>query len=162
MEFYAGKQGYLAYDADKNQASTPFHIYNNIQTEVYDYLEQSLKRKMKVIYVLDWSTIIPFENHEHAFKSNFFSQTRLKTPMQNEHGGGLENLVSPSGSISSYSPTTARGGFDTLTINGSGFGSTQGTSFVLFPQVEHTVLIIAPINGLFYKSPRYYYIRKYC
>ena len=104
FEVYASVQGFVKYNLNATQASDIFRTYSNIQQEVYNVCAAPGKKQFKVINPLDFQNI----NRE--------TEQLFITPV-----------------ISSFSPGTVTAGTVTiLTINGSNFGATQGSSFVNF------------------------------
>jgi hypothetical protein len=105
---YADAQGFIKYDAAMNTASDPFKKYSDIKTSIHDYLQKQIGS--------DYTVVKPF---------NMASSV------------GQEKSLSSIQSITSFSPTTITAGTNSiLTINGSGFGATQGTSVVQFKSAD--------------------------
>ncbi|HTL80480.1 MAG TPA: T9SS type A sorting domain-containing protein, partial [Bacteroidia bacterium] len=105
-EPYASVQGFLKYDLDASTASDPFHTYSNIEADVYDVVGNGHH----------YTSVSNFDIHSYA------------------HNG---NPNTASVTITSFSPTTITGGTGTtLTINGSGFGSLQGSGTVGFKNAD--------------------------
>jgi PKD repeat protein len=110
-EVYASNQGFIKYDLNTQTASDPFFKYANIETDLYSHvLSPSLS---------SWITVTPFDIHVNATSSQRNGQT-----LQVQ-------------SISGFSPTTITAGTgSTITITGSGFGSTQGSGTVGFKNAD--------------------------
>ena len=97
-EAYASSQGFIRYNLQDITASDIFNKYIDIKKEVYDVLTSSSKK--------NYSSIKTFQFDE---QKSFY-----------------KTLISPN--ISNFSPTAITAGTkSTLTINGTGFGSTRGT-----------------------------------
>ncbi|HLG02736.1 MAG TPA: PKD domain-containing protein [Bacteroidia bacterium] len=107
-EAYASVQGFVKYNVETQTASDPFRTYQDIENEIYNV-------------VLSPS----FENYKTVKEYSFHSI----------EGNGNEQLGGPS--ISGFSPSLLRGGTgDVLTINGNGFGSSQGSGTVGFKNAD--------------------------
>ncbi|MES2766409.1 MAG: PKD domain-containing protein [Bacteroidota bacterium] len=103
FELYAGVQGFIQYD-EFLKASDPFKNYRSTG-EIYTAIEKQTGKNI--------------ENDPEALQSFFKTKTFLKEKKQDKI------LVA---TITSFTPTTITAGtFSTLTINGTGFGSTAGT-----------------------------------
>ncbi|MFD2784522.1 matrixin family metalloprotease [Hymenobacter rubripertinctus] len=106
----AGPQGLLLYDLNLAIAADPFHRYASIGGELYGALTQLTGQPVRVV------------------QPNAALTARL-------------NRVARPGAtpvISSFSPTTVTAGtFTVLTINGSGFGATQGSGSVGFSNANN-------------------------
>ena len=102
FEPYASVQGFIKYDLVTKKASSVFDSFNSIEVLLYN----------RITSITNLNFI--------ELKSFSVSQK-----------GNISNKMAPS--ISSFSPGTVTAGTKTqLTINGSGFGSTQSTSTVEF------------------------------
>lgn len=111
-EAVAATQGFIKYDAEKQSASDVFYTYPNIKKDLYKVIKKHSKQKTKVIKSNDIT---------HAVKN------------ANKNSDGIANIMS----IGSFSPTTISSGTkSTLTITGSGFGTTRGTSTVGFKNAD--------------------------
>lgn len=107
---YAGPQGFILYDLVARTAIDPFHQYPDIAQDVYSRIESETGKSFTVTK--------PFTGY-----------SQKSTP-------GISLNIAPS--ISSFSPTTISAGTaSVLTINGSGFGSTRGTSTVKFKNADN-------------------------
>lgn len=113
FQAYASVQGFIKYDAEHKTASEPFRVYHNIRTEVYEVVATaanhgSLYREIKPIDRNQFRTVQP--------------------PNQSPTAGP---------NIANFNPTNISAGTGTiLTINGTSFGTTQGSSFVSFPNAD--------------------------
>ena len=109
---YAGSQGFIKYDINKKNAADPFKNYSSIEAELYTRIESELKNKPLIVKPFDINA-----SHKNI-NSNNSTET---VPV-----------------INSFSPTTITAGTGSiLTINGSGFGATQGASFVEFKNADN-------------------------
>jgi len=91
-------QGYLQYDLAKGKASDAFHIYEDVPNQLYTQIEQAINQR-----------------HQKISSFNFDKAVVAQQP-------------SLAKNITSFSPTTTNAGTQSvLTINGSGFGLTEGT-----------------------------------
>ncbi|MES2593101.1 MAG: PKD domain-containing protein [Bacteroidota bacterium] len=103
FQAYADVQGFVKYDLANNSASDPFKKYNSIENDLYNVVEKGTAHKYSVLKSI---AISGLQNN---------SQQQL-IPV-----------------INSFTPTTVTAGTSTiLTIDGSGFGATQGSSVVKF------------------------------
>jgi PKD repeat protein len=108
FEAYASSQGFVKYDLTTQTAHDVFHTYTDIETGLYNSV---LSQGMRTYHEVQ-----PFNLHSAM------------------HGG---NPTVQSPSISGFSPTTITAGTGTtLTINGSGFGTTQGSGNVGFRNAD--------------------------
>lgn len=113
FQAYASVQGFIKYDSEHKTASEPFRVYHNIRTEVYEVVATaanhgSLYREIKPIDRNQFRTVQP--------------------PNQSPTAGP---------NIANFNPTNISAGTGTiLTINGTSFGTTQGSSFVSFPNAD--------------------------
>ena len=106
-EAFASAQGFIKYNVSENEANEPFKKYLNITTNLYLEIQQSTLSNYNVV-----KSINPFA---------------LPTV----------NSTQAVAAITGFSPTTITAGtFSVLTINGSAFGATQGTSFVEFKNAD--------------------------
>jgi hypothetical protein len=107
LDVYSSDQGFLRYDESANEANAPFANYKNIEKNLYNLLQQKTGKGLKII--------------NSSYKVNKVNVANV----------GSTVLAA---SISSFSPTSVHGGTlndpanNTLTINGSGFGSTPSGS----------------------------------
>lgn len=107
-ETYASAQGFVRYDLNTTTACDIFHTYADIETELYPAVTAPDRRS----YV----TVLPFNIHSAA------------------HSGPAPTIQA---SITNFSPTTITAGTASLlTINGSGFGATQGSGTVGFKNAD--------------------------
>ncbi len=108
-EAFASAQGFIRYNVQENLADEPFRKYNNLSTSLYAEIQQHTQQNYSVV-----KNVNPF----------------LVPIAGNNSVQGVSAIVS-------FSPTTITAGtFSVLTINGSGFGATQGTSFVEFKRAD--------------------------
>lgn len=106
FELYGLNQGFIKHNLLNNQGSTAFYNYNDVTQEVYPVIEKITKQKLRVINM--------FQN---------------RTLPQNS---GSEGII-----INSFSPATGTAGANQiLTINGSGFGDSQGNGYVAFKNAD--------------------------
>jgi len=104
---YASAQGFIKYNVAENQANEPFKKYLNISTALYSEIQQSTLTNYTVV-----KPVNPFVTVN-------------------------ANSAQAVAAITGFSPTTITAGtFSVLTINGSGFGATRGTSFVEFKRAD--------------------------
>jgi PKD repeat protein len=109
-EAYASVQGFIKYDLVNMTASDPFRTYTDIEAQVYNVVLPAN---------LTWQTIIPFDIHTTG----------------NANKGQGPQVMAPA--ITNFSPTTVTAGTGTvLTINGTGFGATQGSGTVGFKNAD--------------------------
>lgn len=105
-EAYASVQGFIKYDLQNGTASDAFKKYTNIENQLYPAV---LSPSMPV-----YSVVKPFD---------------ISTGNDNS-----ERVIL---SISGFSPTTLTAGTGAvLTINGTGFGATQGSTVVRFKNAD--------------------------
>ena len=106
-EAYASSQGFIRYTVSENEANEPFKKYLNLSTNLYSEIQQSTQTNYTVV-----KPVNPF-----AVAS--------------------VNSTQAVAAITGFSPSTITAGtFSVVTINGSGFGTTQGTSFVEFKRAD--------------------------
>jgi PKD repeat protein len=106
-EAYASAQGFIKYNAEENEANEPFKKYLNLSATIYSDIQQLTQANYTVIKPAN----------------PFFVAT--------------VNSTQAVAAITGFSPTTITAGtFSVLTINGSAFGATQGTSFVEFKNAD--------------------------
>jgi hypothetical protein len=107
---YASVQGFVRYDLLTGVAHDVFRTYPDIEADLYTPLARRLGTAFRVVQ--------PFA-----------------PPRPNAHGINKSASVVPV--ITSFSPASLTAGTaSVLTINGSGFGATQGTSFVAFRNAD--------------------------
>lgn len=100
---YASSQGFYKYDLKSNKVFNPFMSKEGISTEFHNTIK-ALTNNTNVIEV-----------------THFDAQDVYNTNIANRDANGVIE-------INNFSPTTLNGGVrDLLTINGIGFGNTQGT-----------------------------------
>ena len=106
-EAYASAQGFIKYNVAENQANEPFKKYVNISTALYSEIQ-----------------LLTSTNYLVVKPVNPFVTVNV-------------NSTQAVAAITGFSPTTITAGtFSVLTINGSAFGATQGTSFVEFKNAD--------------------------
>jgi PKD repeat protein len=109
-EAFAGPQGFIKYNVEENVANEPFHKYTNLSSNLYSEIQLHTQLNYSVV-----KNVNPF----------FVAPANMSNSTQ-----GVSAIVS-------FSPTTITAGtFSVLTINGSGFGATRGTSFVEFKRAD--------------------------
>jgi hypothetical protein len=107
--FYSGVQGFIKYNLKTKTASEPFHIYKDIYNELYSIIIKQTGKSYNAIT---------------SFNINNFSIPSV-------------NLRSGVAVISSFSPTlTSAGTNSIITIHGSGFGASRGSSTVGFKNAD--------------------------
>jgi PKD repeat protein len=105
-EAYASEQGFVRYDLNNQTAADVFRTYTDITNDVYKVVLDPTKRNYRTVSQFD------------------FSGARIGPQTQ-------------SVTISNFSPTTITGGTaSVLTINGSGFGASQGSGTVGFKNAD--------------------------
>lgn len=113
FEVYASLQGFIKYDLVHHTASEPFRTYVNIRSEVYDAVGSVTNRSG--LYL----EIKPIDKN----------QLRTVQPSNQSPTAGPN--------VDNFSPINVTSGTGTvLTINGTSFGNTQGSSFVSFPNAD--------------------------
>ena len=106
-EAYASSQGFIRYNVAENEANEPFKKYLNLSTSLYSEIQQSTQTNYSIVKPIN-PFIVPTVNSTQAVAA-----------------------------ITGFSPSTITAGtFSVVTINGSGFGTTQGTSFVEFKRAD--------------------------
>ncbi|HLG02571.1 MAG TPA: PKD domain-containing protein, partial [Bacteroidia bacterium] len=106
FEAYASAQGFVRYDLATASAAEPFTSYNNIEYDLYPVLTGAFGRYREI----------------KEFDSN--ANARL-------------NPIVNTASITGFSPSTVTAGTETtITITGSGFGSSQGSGTVGFKNAD--------------------------
>lgn len=106
FQCYGNTQGFFKYDVLTKTAIVPFKKYHDIQNEIYQTIISLIGDSYKDIKSFDLN--------------NYF------TTVQNAMGKA-------GSSITGFNPTTISSGTNSvLTIRGTGFGATQGTSIVQF------------------------------
>jgi len=109
FDVYSSDQGFLRYDLESDEAYAPFASYKKIESNLYNLLQQKTGQSFHVI--------------NRAFNVSSIIAQNI-----------VENGQTTLASITSFSPTTVHGGTlndpvnNTLTINGSGFGSVPSGS----------------------------------
>ena len=107
FECYASAQGFIKYNVAENIATETFKTYPNLATTFYN--------EVQLATGIAYTIIKPF--------NAFYSPAVIS--------------VAAPAALTSFSPTTITAGtFSVLTINGSGFGAAQGTSFVEFKNAD--------------------------
>ena len=106
---FAGSQGFIKYDLLNKTAVDPFKKYNSIEIELYKRFENETNHK---------HTVVKYFNINNS--QNNANKSALLVPL-----------------ISNFSPANISAGTaSVLTINGTGFGSTQSTSVVKFASAD--------------------------
>jgi plastocyanin len=107
FEAYASSQGFIKYNVAENEATEPFEKHFNLNTTLYNKIQQYTQTTYIVVKPTN-PFLLPTVNSTQAVAA-----------------------------ITGFSPTTITAGtFSVITINGSGFGTTQGTSFVEFKRAD--------------------------
>jgi len=112
-DVYASDQGFLRYDFENDEARAPFATYKKIESNLYKIIQQKTGQSFRAV-------------HGAFSVASIMAQKALQS--------GQTVLAS----ISSFSPATVHGGAlndptnNTLTINGSGFGTASGSAEVRF------------------------------
>jgi len=107
-ETYGSSQGFIKYNIAENEANEPFEKHVNISSTLYSKIQQLTQSAYTVVKPAN-----PF----------FIQQVNT-----------TQNVAA---TITSFSPSTITAGtFSVVTINGTGFGATQGTSFVEFKRAD--------------------------
>jgi hypothetical protein len=107
-EAYGSSQGFIKYNIAENEANEPFEKHVNISSTLYSKIQQLTQSAYTVVKPAN-----PF----------FIQQVNT-----------TQNVAA---TITSFSPSTITAGtFSVVTINGTGFGATQGTSFVEFKRAD--------------------------
>lgn len=130
-EAYASKQGFIAYEKNTKQARGTFDKYQKLDGDLYESIEKLTGQQRKELKALNWNKV---NEHAKPLNSNVLEQTHEDhLTADTLSATNVSQAVSSGGSISSFSPTTGQAGRKTLlTINGSGFGASQSTSYVQF------------------------------
>jgi hypothetical protein len=124
-ECYAAVQGFIKYDAVSRTAAGPFEKYQAVEQGLYPLLESKLGRTRTILSPLSWNKVTG-------------GQTTINESSHNHHQHGEDDAQAPNGTegtmaITGFTPATVTAGTGTtITISGSGFGATQGTSTVQF------------------------------
>jgi PKD repeat protein len=111
FEAYASLQGFVKYDAVSHTAADPFRTYTDLQNEVYN-------------------VCAPAGHHQ-------YTEVKVVDVMHNaERNAPPQQVLAPL-TINNFAPTTVTAGTGTtITINGAGFGSVQGTGVVRFRNAD--------------------------
>ncbi len=135
LEVYGSDQGFLRYDLITNKAYAPFAEYNDIEGNFYKPIQQLTGQAVNVI------------------DASFSVAATVK-----KHATGIHITNGTQQLISSFSPAVVHGGTlndplnNTLTINGSGFGSTpSGSCAVNFKDGNSAAT--TPSYAVAYNSP---------
>ncbi|MCT4562591.1 MAG: IPT/TIG domain-containing protein [Crocinitomicaceae bacterium] len=104
---YGGPQGFFKYNEAHTSAQSVFFQFPHLKNDLINPIAQQVQQKTRVIK--KWK------------------------PLPKKGKSIVAKAVSSSGSIANFSPATITSGTKSiLTINGSGFGATQGSSVVQF------------------------------
>jgi Calx-beta domain/Matrixin/IPT/TIG domain len=123
-ECYAGVQGLISYDPADKSAVGVFDRYESVEQTLYPLLEAKTGSR-RVITPFKWSMARPQGNAATA-------------QVHNERPDPAPNTPTGIAAISGFSPTSATAGTLTvLTITGTSFGSTQGSSYVQFKNADN-------------------------
>ncbi len=115
LELVGGPQGFIQYNA--KTATDVFFTYNNTQTEIIDAIANNTNTNISLQAI-----------------NNLPKQTRDKTTTNNNPA----EAVDPAGSVTSLTPAlVVAGNKQVITITGTGFGATRGTSNVYFANANN-------------------------
>ncbi len=104
---YADAQGFIKYDQNSSSATDMFNTYPSVENDLYEFVQQATGTAAVVL------------------------QPNIKGSAQKPNSS---NSIA---AITGISPTTITAGTATsLTVTGTGFGATQGTSYVEFPDAD--------------------------
>jgi PKD repeat protein len=107
FEAYASSQGFIRYNVSENEADEPFKKYSNLSSSLYPEIQQSTQTNYSIVKPVNPFAVVSV------------------------------NSTQAVAAITGFSPSTITAGtFSVVTINGSGFGATQGTSFVEFKRAD--------------------------
>jgi hypothetical protein len=125
---YASVQSAILYDPVTHGAGNVFNTYSNVQTGLYSSIESITSITSTAVAALDWSTVVAHHTeHQHDQSSQ-----------KSNNGGGAFYAVAAGASISGFLPASLNAGKrETLTINGTGFGASRGTSEVQFNNADN-------------------------
>jgi len=115
---FASVQGFIRYDEARGKAADVYHVYPNIETNLYAPISKKVGKAPKVIKA-------------------------YATPR--EFGAAKSTIFTPS--VTSFSPGVLSAGTNsTLTISGSGFGAYDGgtNSLVFFPNADDGGATLVP------------------
>ncbi len=116
-EVNALSQGFIKYLPESRKAKGVFDNYESIENDLFKKIESKTRQKVVRQKAISWDKVTSRVIEDDIHNQN--NRSILAT------------------SISSFSPTTVQAGRDTqLTITGTGFGSTQGTSYVAFKNAD--------------------------
>jgi len=139
-EAYAGPQGFIKYEKASRTATGIFDKYSSIETDLYGKIKahtHTHHRNKSIPWnkVNDQSYSPNAHTHEDHQELHIDMNSRL---MGDTMSATVSSPISASATITSFSPTTITAGtFTQLTINGTGFGATQGSSYVAFPNADN-------------------------
>ncbi len=126
FQCYGVMQGFFKYDLVTGTATVPFQKYNDIQNELYQPITDLIGEAVRVIKSFDLTQQI----------------TDAQLP-----------IAKSGGSISGFNPTTITSGTNSvLTINGIGFGATQGSSVVHFKNPDDGGTTYNTASAFYYVS----------
>jgi Secretion system C-terminal sorting domain/Calx-beta domain len=148
MEAYAGPQGFVAYSKADKKANCIFESYSNVQSQLFSVLENLVGSNKIVTKTLDWNSIVDNRNEQEDNSTNTFTAAQSNAAQSNNFTASSSNaLIAAGAMISSFSPSIINAGtYSVLTVNGTGFGATQGTSTVQFKNADDGGLsFIAPL-----------------
>lgn len=122
-ECYSDMQGFLKYDRSNKSAKSVFDKYASVENNLYPLLESKTGHARQVRKAFSWDKAIAQDNNPEA--------QRGATGTASSGNNDLAH------SLTSFSPTTTTAGTGSeLTIYGSGFGSSQGSSYVQFRDAD--------------------------
>jgi hypothetical protein len=132
-EPYAGPQGFIEYHQEDSSAHAVFDSYSNYAGSLLDSIHTYISNSTWV-------------------KKNSVSWKSTVIMGAAPGSGSVPSAISTSAVISGFTPTSSyagRGDTITITITGSGFGATQGTSYVQFRDADQqtSVYSSATVTG---------------
>jgi hypothetical protein len=134
-EAYASTQGFINYDKSSKKANGVFDHYQNIENHLYTEVEKHTNISPKRIKEINWNKVGENGNFNHS--SDLHLEQSDNLIMGDTLSAVSSEPILSTATISSFSPTTVQGGLKVqLTINGTGFGATQGSSYVQFPDAN--------------------------
>jgi Dockerin type I domain/IPT/TIG domain/Calx-beta domain len=112
-------QGFIRYEPETKKAKGVFEDYPSIENDLYPAIQQKTNQRIQRKSNINWKNV----------KSRYLSIEDHSTHEHTQRG-----ILA---TISSFSPTTVQAGRNTqLTISGTGFGTSQGTSYVAFKNAD--------------------------
>jgi hypothetical protein len=125
-ECYAGVQGLISYDPADRSAVGIFDKYASVEQTLYPLLEAKTGNRRRVVTPFLWNMARPG------------AATEGTAVHSGQEAAPAPNTVTGITAVSGFSPSSATAGTGTvLTITGTSFGSTQGTSYVQFKNADN-------------------------